>query len=372
MERESTEKQDEFGWEDVSRFDDGAPDMGEPAHEEPEPEPAPKPAPQPDATPATASQEEPAAEAAAAPEGEPPQAEEVVYTLPGGQKVKQSELAANPELLQKLVTHSNQLTNYQRLAEERQARIEQVQAENRQILDQFTAWQMQQQQAQHPQQQQAPARPDPTVVQGSFAPYVAQLRAQGRITDDQAEDFGNLISEYLYDQQAVGNTINTVASLFNQRLMDLEQRVTGQIVPDLEMRAQSEHQAHAAWVQQEVAQRPGYEALAQNENWEELKRFIAQKVAASPRDAQGNPTFDPVFDPETMAQMYDAMTGAQLRVQMAAEAAKKTQQEAARQQAVNAGGESTARAATPPRRAPGEPTPEEEAMDIADPRLAIG
>lgn len=376
---------EEFGWEDLTSQDNGRPDMGEPAEPPPEPPPAPEPEPakpqeQPAETPPEPAQEPAAAEPAAAESGaetppvteEKPPEEEIVYTLPGGKKVTQADLAKDPELLNKLVTHSNQLTYFQQLAEERETKLNLAEAEKRKLLDQYTEWEMQQAAAAQQQQQpQEPLkRPETKVLEGMYSPHLDKMVADGRLTEDQKGEFGNVISEYLFDLQNVHNLINSVVQAGTERFAGLEGSLLGEVVPDVQRRQHQDAVSMDQNVQQNVAARPGYESLAEPAEWNRLKLFIAEKVNASPRDAEGHPTFDPIFDGDTMAQMFDAMTGADTRAALIA--LKQAQEQAAKNEAVMAGGETSARTGAPPPKQPSPMTPEDEAMDFTDPSMATG
>jgi hypothetical protein len=197
-----------------------------------------------------------------------------------------------------------------------------------------------------------------------------KLVTDGRLTQDQRNEFGNVLAEYMFDQQNTTNLINNVVALGEQRIAQIEQQLFGEIVPDVQQRKRTDAYSADYYVQQTAAAQPGYEALATPEEWNRLKLFIAEKVNASPRDAEGNPTFDPMFDAPSMMQMYDAMTGADLRAKLAEQ--KAAQEAAAAAVASKAGGETAARASKPPLRQPSKMTPEDEAMDFSDPRLATG
>lgn len=382
MPEEKEESQEEFGWENLTAHDDGSRDMDMGGDPPPEPEPKPEAAtqeqpagtpteaaPEPEPTPVAA----PTEQAAETPEGkteETPPADPV-YTLPGGKKVTQAELAANPELLQNLVTQSNQYTDAQRLAEERKLKLAEVEADRRRLLDQYTEWEMNQRLA---AEQPAPAaplqRPDTKVLEGIYGPHLDKLVTDGRLSTDQRAEFGNVMSEYMYDQQNNHNLITAIATDGARRLDALESRLSGEVVPDLQRRQQQDAVSMDQTVQQNVATRPGYEALANPEEWNRLKLFISEKVNASPRDYEGRPTFDPMFDGDSMAQMYDALTGADTRAMLVALKAK--QAEADKLTTAMAGGETAAKAGTPPIKQPSKMTPEQEAMDFRDPSMATG
>ena len=376
MPEEKEESQEEFGWEDLSSSDDGTRDMEEIAPSAPEPEakeeqqqPAetpPEAAPEPTAE--AAEPTEQAAETPAVTEETPPEA---VYTLPGGKKVTQAELAADPKLLSDLVTQSNQFTDSQRIALERKEQIETLEADKRKLLDQYTEWDMAQRTAaQQPAPAAPPQRPEPKVLEGIYAPHLDKLVADGRLTADQRSEFGNVVSEYMFDEQNRHNLITTIAADGARRLAALEARLDGEVAPDIERRQQQDVVFWEQSVQQGVAAKPGYEALAKPEEWERLKLFISEKVNASPRDAEGKPTFDPQFDADSMAQMFDAMTGSEMRATLAA--LKLNQEKADKQTTTMAGGETAAKAGTPPQKQPSKMTPEQEAMDFRDPTMATG
>jgi hypothetical protein len=226
-------------------------------------------------------------------------------------------------------------------------------------------------QAQQVGQAPPPQRPASSAIQGHFAGHLDQLVADGRLSEDQRHEFGNVIAEYMYDHQRTTNMINHAINMGAQRIAELEGQLTGQVLPDLQQRQQSDALAWENHVQQSLAAQPGYESLATPEEWNRLKLFIGEKVAASPRDHEGNPSFNPLFDVETMSRMYDAMMGPELRKQL--EAQRAAQEQKSKEAAAMAGGETTARASTPPQqRQPSKMTPEDEAMDFSDPSMATG
>jgi len=373
-EETTEESQEEFGWENLTAHDDGRRDMEEIA---PEPtqqgdQEAPAETPTEAAPEPTPKVVEPTGEAAETPKGtEEPPPEETVYTLPGGKKITQSELIADPELLAKLVTHSNQVAQYQTLAEERQAQLNESEAEKRKLLDQYTEWDMQRRvAAEQPAPAEPPQRPDAKVLAGIYAPHLDQLVTDGRVTADQRSEFGNILSEYMFDNQNLVNLITTVVEQGSQRFAGLENELKGEVVPDVQRRQQQDAVFLDQSIQQGVAAKPGYESLKNPEEWERLKLFIAEHMNASPKDDKGRPTFDPNFTVDGMAQMYDAMTGADMRATLAAIKANQEKQDTTA--AAMAGGETAARAGTPPPRQPPKMTPEEEAMDFHDPSMATG
>lgn len=374
------ESQEEFGWEDLRNHDDGTRDMGDPIEEAPE-APAPEAGEQaqpaetePEAAPEPeAKADEPTEQAAETTEGEEEASKkELVYTLPGGKKVTQAELAGDPELLEKLVTQSNQYTDSQRIAKERKDKLEEVEAANRKLLDQFTAAEMQQRAMEQQQlpQQAPPQRPEGKVLEGVYGAHLDKLVTDGRLTTDQRSEFGNVLAEYMFDQQNTHNLITTVVAEGQAAINQLREQLQGDVVPDLERRQQQDVAYLAQQVQRGVSTRPGYEALENPDEWNRLQTFIAEKVNASPRDAEGRPTFDPQYNEDSMAQMYDAMTGAETR---AALLALKARLEGADKETMSkTGGETSARAGTPPQKQPSPLTPEQEAMDFRDPTMATG
>lgn len=371
------------GWEDLTAHDDGSRDMGGEPPVDPEPTPVVEDPLQPAETPTEAAPEptvepivEPTAQAAETQkegtEGVPP--EEPVYTLPGGKKVTQAELTADPKLLQDLVTQSNQFTDAQRIAKERKDELVALQADNRRLLDQYTDWEMKQRaMVEQPAPAEPAQRPEGKVLEGIYGPHLDKLVTDGRLSQDQRSEFGNVISEYMFDEQNRMNLISTLTAQAVQRMDAIENDLRGgaaYIVPDIQRRQQQDAVLVDQSVHQNVAARPGYEALVDPEEWNRLKLFISEKVNASPRDTEGRPTFDPMFDGDSMAQMYDAMTGADMRAALVA--AKTAQAEADKLTTTMAGGETAARAGTPPLKQPSKKTPEEEAMDFGDPSMATG
>jgi len=374
---EKEETQEELGWEDLTAHGDGrsetleeeAPVVQEPAKEGEQAQAAETPVETPPEPPVAGVPTEPVAEGAEQKEGE---TEEQTWTLDGGRVVTAAEIAADPTLITQIVTRSNQTSNFQRLAEEREQHRLQTEAENRRLLDQYTAWQIQTEQAaQFAQAAPLPQRPEPKVIEGAYSGHLDRLVSDGRLTEDQRTEFGNVISEYMFDQQNTVNLINNIVALGQERLLNVEHQIAGTVMPDLQQRYHQDVLNMDYYVQQELASRPGYESLANPDDWTRLKLFVSEKVNASPRGEDGRPIFDPVFDPDTMAQLFDAMTGPDLRAQL--EAQKAAQEEAAKQAAALASGETTARAVTPPQqKQPSKLTPKEEAMDFSDPRLATG
>lgn len=372
------EIQEEFGWENLDRFADEAasdraaeeeqsadPGEAQPVEEESQ-EAAQAPAVDEAAVEAAGATAE-MTEAQAAKAGP----DEVMYTLPGGRKITKQELVDDPELLEKLVTHSNQVSLFQRLAEERKAEMEKMQAEHRQALDQFTSWQMQMQAQQAQQQQQPqPERPPSAALEAAFAPHLDNLVKQGRLTEDQRSEFGPVIAEYLFDHKLVFDAMREIYRQGSEEIASLKSRLENEIAPTAQQFQERQliDQETALW--QEASSIPGYEALKDPNEWNRLKTFVYEKMVASPKDQNGRPTFDPVMDAQTAAQLYDAMTGAEMRAAIAAEKAKQTA--AADRTGAMVAGETSAKAGTPPKKPARPMTEEEDAMSFGDPSMAIG
>lgn len=378
---ENEETQEEFGWEGMSANDDGTRDMGDvlpPKAEDPEPTPEP-PAEtalegegKPESAEPTAPEAAEQVAGAEATEAET-QPEPITYTLPGGKKVTREELIANDKMLQDLVTHSNQLTHFQKLSEDRNAALQRAEAEKRQILDQYTQQQMQQQAAQQ-QQQQAPAyvRPPGKAIEAHFEPVLQGMIEDGRLTEDHKSEFGGLIAEHLFDMAQMRDLVSAVVQAGSTELDGIRQTIQGDIYPNVDaFRAQAIRQTEAQ-VQQTAAAKPGYEALADPQEWQRLTAFVAQKISNSGVDQYGNPIFNPDLDPDTAAQMYDAMTGHDLRAQLAAQAAGVAARAANQQVTAAVSGAGAARAGGAPMRQPSTKTPHDEAMDFSDPTMATG
>jgi hypothetical protein len=326
-------------------------------------------------TEAAAAEETTDAEDATAPETdtEPEGTTAETVTLDGVKyEVPEGELG---EAFKKAATHFNQVNHFQELAEKSKADVAELKEQNQTLMNQFTNWQMQQQQQQ--QQQQAEAaqppqqeRPLPQQLQGAFRPYIEALKEQGRLSEDELEEHSGLISEYLYDQVRTTDTIRDLAVTIDERLRQLE----GVAVPTYEANARREAEERDRHAHSEVAAMEGYEALKDPEEWGKLKQFVAEKVMNSPRDQQGNPLFDPIFDGPTMAQQYDAMQGAIMRKALAeqkilAEQKKTKQTQQAAGNAPGGGGKPQTR---PKPKVPAELTPEDDALDFSDPNRAIG
>lgn len=338
---------------------------------EPEPEPTPEPEPEPEP-----ERELPERQAT---EDQPKEAEEAVSTeeaevekiMVGDQEVTVPE-GIDPELFKKMATHYNQVGHFQQLAEQRASEIEQIQQQNQAVLNDYVQRQMyEEQQAQLRAQQEqmgiANERPGGEQLMAQFGPYIKQLHEQGRVSIDEMDEHSGLIGEYLYDQARTAHTLQTGFGIVDQRIRQLEELV----IPDLQQRTQQNAVQRDNAVREEVAAMDGYEDLQTPENWERLKAFVADKVVNSPRDQYGNPTFDPIFDGPTMAQMYDAMTGQIMRQAMAKnKEARQATDKVAAQRASGVPASTGNRPAAPSSKP--SMTEESDALDFGDPRKATG
>jgi hypothetical protein len=369
-ELEKEEQQTELGWEDISAHDDGTRDYGEP---EPKPdqqtaETAPEQQTEQQPEP-TQEPVEPTAEGAQETEPSP---EETVFTLPGGKKVTREELIADEKLLANLVTHSNQLTHFQKLSEQRKADLEARDQELRAMRDRWTDFQMQQQMQQQAPQQPPMERPPTKQLEAHYAPVLDRMVETGRLTEDHRSEFGGIISEQLFENQRLENMLINAVSLGASEIQNIQGTLTGQVQPTLQTFEQQNVSAAERAVQQEASQIPGYEALAQPEEWNRLLEFVGQKIQHFGFDHAGNPLFNPNLDAVTAAQMYDAMTANELRAQVAAQAAAQAAKDQDQQTMAAVSGETSARAGSPRQKQPSKMTPEEEAMDFSDPKMMTG
>jgi len=219
-------------------------------------------------------------------------------------------------------------------------------------------------------QQPVPQRPASQMLESAFAPHLDNLVKDGRLSQDQRLEFGPLIAEYLYDYQNMKSLVEQVVMAGQQEFAAIQNRLQGEIVPNVEQFRVQQAQSLDSQVQQAVATIQGYEGLSDQNEWNRLKLFIAEKVNASQRLPDGRPSFDPQFDPVTMAQLYDAMTGADIRQQLAVEKAR--QQQTTKKTNAMVGGETSARAGAPVIRKPGRLTPAEEALDFGQPNMMGG
>lgn len=298
------------------------------------------------------------------------EAEEIAeITLPDGSKMAVPKELAEHEQFKKLVTKDHQVAHYQKLAEERQKQLDELSADRerkrQEAIDLLLQQQAQQtQQAQQQQQAEQAQRPAPTEVQEKFAPALAQLVAEGRISDVAAAEFGDVLSEYLYDYAQTQQQIGTLYQA-------LTQMATALPPPEMfDVFEAQRIQAEEAKLLAQVSKREGYEDLTNPDEWQKLKDFVAEKIANSPEDAEGHPTFNPVFDADTICALYDAMMVPAWR---AAIKKQRTQvEEDSKTAAKRATGDTVGRASAkpPPKDVP--MTPELDAMDFTDPKAATG
>ena len=295
-----------------------------------------------------------------------------------GKKYTAEQIASDPKLLSKMATHYNQVGNFQKLAEERSAlvkereeQIQQLEAEKRKIMDEWTRMQMlreQEQYRQQPQEQQAPARPAPDQIRAAMKPLVANLAKEGRLTEDELDEHEGLIAEYLFDSLSTRKLIEDVTSYFAKEINSIR----GFIDPAVKSWDEDRARQADASVQSEAAKIEGYEDLADPQIWNELKQYITKKVLNSPKDSEGNPTFNPIFDAETMAEQFDAMQGRIMRT--ALRKTKKTAEQIKKGQAKKATGSASSGGKAPQKkqRPKGRLTPAEAALDFGDSRYAGG
>jgi len=278
----------------------------------------------------------------------------------------------DPEFFKKMATHYGQVAQYQRVAAEKDRQLQQFQAQQQDILNSYVQRQMYQDQevAQRAQQEQLAAsqqRPKKEELLHAFDPYIKSLHDEGRVSIDELDEHKGLIAEYLWDQNRTASTMQTGFQFMDARLRRLEQN----LIPDYQQRVQESAVQRDQRVQQEVAARPGYEDLKESQHWDKLKAYIANKVVNGPRDQQGRPVFDPVFDSDTMAEMWDAMQGQTLRQALLQQRASATSSD--RAAIARAGGLPTSQGARPkPPPKKGQMTEEQDALNFTDPRRAIG
>jgi len=321
---------------------------------------------------ATEAQEEPEKKEAEAPEqGELElEAEEISeITLPDGSKMAVPRELATNEQFKKLVTQDHQVAHYQKLAEERQKQLDELSADRerkrQEAIDLLLQQQAQQaEQAQQTQQAQQIQRPTPEDVQNTFKPALSQLVAEGRISEVAAEEFGDVLSEYLYDYASTHQRISQLQEAMMQIATALPPPEMFQVFE--KQRIQSEEAKLLA----QVTKREGYEDLSNPQEWQKLKDFVATKIADSPKDQEGNPTFNPVFDTDTICALYDAMMAPTWR---AALRKQRTQAEEDSKTATKrAAGDSASKASAKPKPPESPMTPELDAMTFTDPRTATG
>ena len=313
-------------------------------------------------------------------------AEEGTYTL-DGKKYTAAEVAANPELLKKMATHYNQVGNFQKLLdEERKAKseqakaIEQLEAEKAAIEREWVAKKMAEENDARKAAAKAsdkPAEPAPRpsnkVLQAQLKPYIDQLKADGRLTDDEIDEHSGLIAEYVFDTAQQNQLINAVAAAAMKRIEEQTKRIEQIehfVNPAIKSWSREQAEREDVEVQKQAAAIEGYDELNDPENWGKLKKYISDKIATSPKDSEGRPVFDPIFDAETMASQFDAMNGPVTRKALAE--LKKRAEAAKKDDAKKAGGSASSGGKKPEKRQKpkGPLTPQEEALDFGDGRYA--
>jgi hypothetical protein len=292
------------------------------------------------------------------------------FTL-DGKKYTAEEIAADPKLLSKMATHYNQVGNFQKLLDEertnvsaRDEQIAQLELEKQKIEREWIARKMaeenKRQQAAAEPAPEPPPRPSTEVLKTQLKPYIEQLHKDGRLTEDEVDEHSGLIAEHIYDYANITKVIQEVAAQAFNRIEQIEQFVNPAIQSwDAEKAVREEETVH-----QQAAAIEGYEELADPETWESLKKYISDKIAASPKNSDGRPTFDPVFDAETMAEQFDAMQGKTLRKALAEQ--KKRAEKQQKEDAKRAGGSATTGGKSPKKKPKkkGAPTPHDEALDF--------
>lgn len=307
------------------------------------------------------------------------------YTL-NGKKYTPEEIIADEKLLDNLATHHNQVGNFQKLLdEEREAKseqakaIKQLEAEKAAIEREWVARKMTEEtearkKADKPEEAPAPVpRPANKVLQAQLKPYIDQLKEDGRLTDDEIDEHGGLIAEYVYDYANMSALVNKVAAAALQKIDEQAKRIEQIehfVNPAIQSWSREQAERSDVDIQKEAAAIEGYDELKDPENWEKLKKHISDKIAASPKDSEGRPTFDPIFDAETMASQWDALNGPATRKALAE--LKKRAEEQKKDEAQKAGGSAASGGKKPTKRQKpkGPLTPAEEALDFGDGRYA--
>jgi hypothetical protein len=306
------------------------------------------------------------------------------YTL-DGKKDTAEEIASSPELLDKMSTHYNQVGNFQKLLdEEREAKseqakaIEQLEAEKQAIEREWVAKKMAEENkaskdAEKSEAAEPPPRPANKVLQAQLKPYIDQLKTDGRLTDDEIDEHSGLIAEYIFDQANTTTLINKVAAAALAKIEETTKRIEQIehfVNPAIKTWSKEQAEREDVSIQKKAAAIEGYDELNDPENWENLKKYISEKIAASPKDGEGRPTFDPIFDPETMAAQWDAMNGPVTRKALAE--LKKRAEEEKKEEARKASGSASSGGKKPKKKQKpkGPLTPQEEALDFGDGRYA--
>lgn len=304
--------------------------------------------------------EAPAVEGEAAPT---PEEEDVTYTLPGGIKVKASELFKDRKRVQDLVTQANQMTHYQKLSDDRKQQLDEVAQREKSVYEQWVEMQIHREMAaaQQMQRAQAPAqmRPPTQQIKGAFEPYLQELVKQGRISEDHMAEDSGLIAEYLYDQMSLRKALEDQLSAYEQRIAMLENNLGP--VQSTVRAAQVLNDERT--IQQQVAGTPGYEDFADPRKWEQLKAFVGQQIAEQGTDEYGNPNLRVRFTPDHMRAWADAMMAPAMRAVLAGrkEDAKTRQQ----RETQRAAGEASGTGRQPKAKPKAAKTPEELAMDFS-------
>jgi len=284
-----------------------------------------------------------------------------------------------PELVSKMATHYNQVGHFQKIAEERDkaiaerdAKLRELESRNRQVVDEWAVHKMQQEQAasrrEKEQREQESVIPRPSTQQLStaFKPYLDKLVEEGRLTLDEVDEHSGLVAEYLFDTYSRDQRTSQEFQSLQSRLEHLENFVSP-AVTSWDQRTAIERDAS---IRDAVSKMEGYEELQDPQNWEKLKGYVTQKIMNSPKDAEGNPLFDPLFDAETMAEQWDAMTAKVMRKALAQK--RTTAGSEAEADKRRAGGSAASGGQTPRRKAgkKGPATPEDDALDFTDNRRA--
>jgi hypothetical protein len=284
----------------------------------------------------------------------------------------------SPELVKKMATHYNQVGHFQKIAEERDKeiaardeRLRQLEQQSRQVMDEWTAQKMRAEQArlqdeERKIQQAAPPRPSTDQLATAFKPYLDKLAEDGRLTVDEVDEHSGLVAEYLYDTYTRDQRTSELFNNLTQRLAQLEEFVS----PAVKSWDEKTALERDGQIRNTVSKMEGYEELSDPQKWEELKGYVTRKILNSPKDSEGNPLFDPIFDAETMAEQWDAMQGKVLRKTLNS-TKKKTQEQIESDRRRAAGSASTGGAALPRKKGKrGPTTPEEDALDFTDNRRA--
>ena len=242
------------------------------------------------------------------------------FTL-DGKKYTVEEIMTDKKLLSKMATHYNQVPHFQKIAEDHQATIaerdeqlREAEAQRQKIYNEYTENQLRKDQAERAAEQKAaevpPApRPSSDQLKAGLKSYLEVLKGEGRLTDDELDEHSGLISEYVYDQLQTKQLIEGIAAHFAQKIDRMERFINPAIQ---EWDREQAIRANAA-IQTEAAGIDGYKELEDPETWQKLQEFITKKVLSSPKDSNGRPTFDPIFDAATMAEQFDAMQGKVMR-----------------------------------------------------------